>query len=86
MSGDDAIGHNTVAAGELRAFVERIERLDEDARALNDDRREVYAEMKGRGFDTKAVRTIVALRRRDASERREQEAIVDLYKAALGMA
>ena len=86
MSADDTIGHNTVAAGELRAFVERIERLDEDARALNDDRREVYAEMKGRGFDTKAVRTIVALRRRDANERQEQEAIVDLYKAALGMA
>ena len=85
MSGD-GIGHNTVAAGALRGFVERIERLDEEARALNEDRRELYAEAKGQGFDTKAIKTIVRLRRKDQAERQEEKAIVDLYKAALGMA
>lgn len=76
----------TVAAGQLRAFIERIERLDEDSRALNDDRKEVYAEAKGNGFDTKAIKTLVRLRRMDQAQRQEEEAILDLYKAALGMA
>ncbi|WP_127523645.1 DUF2312 domain-containing protein [Mesorhizobium sp. Z1-4] len=75
----------TVAAGQLRAFIERIERLDEDARALNEDRKEVYAEAKGSGFDTKAMKTIIAMRRKDPDQRHEEEAMVELYKAALGM-
>lgn len=76
----------TVAAGQLRAFVERVERLEEEKKALSDDIKEVYAEMKGVGFDTKAVRSIVRLRKKDQAERQEEEAILDLYKAALGMA
>ncbi len=75
----------TVAAGQLRAFIERIERLEEDKKAIADDIKEVYAEMKGTGFDTKAVRTIVRLRKKDQAERQEEEAIIDLYKNALGM-
>ncbi|MCT8997819.1 DUF2312 domain-containing protein [Chelativorans intermedius] len=75
----------TVAAGQLRAFVERIERLEEDKKAISEDIKEVYAEMKANGFDTKAVRTIVRLRKKDQAERQEEEAMIDLYKAALGM-
>lgn len=76
----------TVAAGQLRALIERIERLEEDKRTLTDDIKEVYAEAKGVGFDTKAIRTIVRLRKKDQAERSEEESILDLYKAALGMA
>jgi uncharacterized protein (UPF0335 family) len=75
----------TVAAGQLRAFVERIERMHEEAKTITDDLAEIYAEAKGVGFDTKAIRTIVKLRKQDLAERQEEEAIVDLYKAALGM-
>ena len=75
----------TVAAGQLRAFIERIERLEEEKKTIADDIKEVYAEMKGTGFDTKAVRTIVRLRKKDQAERQEEEAMLDLYKAALGM-
>jgi uncharacterized protein (UPF0335 family) len=75
----------TVAAGQLRAFIERIERLEEEKQTIADDIKEVYAEMKGTGFDTKAVRTIVRLRKKDQAERQEEEAMLDLYKAALGM-
>ena len=75
----------TVAAGQLRAFIERIERLEEEKKTIADDIKEVYAEAKGTGFDTKAVRTIIRLRKKDQAERQEEEAILDLYKAALGM-
>src|SRR5690606_20094623 len=75
----------TVAAGQLRAFIERIERLEEEKKTISDDIKEVYAEMKGNGFDVKAVRTIVRLRKKDQAERQEEEAILELYKAALGM-
>ncbi len=75
----------TVAAGQLKAFIERIERLEEEKQSLADDIKEVYAEMKGTGFDTKAVRTIIRLRKKDQAERQEEEAILDLYKTALGM-
>lgn len=76
----------TVAAGQLRAFIERIERLEEDKKTVADDIKEVYAELKGNGYDTKAVRTLVRLRKKDQAERQEEEAMLDLYKAALGMA
>ena len=76
----------TVAAGQLRAFIERIERLEEEKQTIADDIKDVFAEMKGTGFDTKAVRTIIRLRKKDQAERQEEEAILDLYKAALGMA
>jgi uncharacterized protein (UPF0335 family) len=75
-----------VAAGQLRAFVERIERLEEDKKTIAEDIKEVYAELKGTGFDTKAVRTIVRLRKKDQAERQEEETILDLYMNALGMA
>lgn len=76
---------DTVAAGQLRAFIERVERLEEDKQTISEDIKEVYAEMKANGFDTKAVRNIVRLRKKDQAERQEEEAIIDLYKAALGM-
>ena len=75
----------TVAAGQLRAFIERVERLEEEKQSLADDIKDVYAEMKGTGFDTKAVRAIIRLRKQDQAERQEAEAILDLYMAALGM-
>jgi uncharacterized protein (UPF0335 family) len=75
----------TVAAGQLRAFIERVERLEEEKKTIAEDIKEVFAEMKGTGFDTKAVRTIIRLRKKDQAERQEEEAILDLYKAALGM-
>ncbi|MBF0252020.1 MAG: DUF2312 domain-containing protein [Alphaproteobacteria bacterium] len=74
-----------IAADRLRAFVERVERLEEEKAALMADIREVYAEAKGTGFDVKALRQVVRLRKMDVSERQEREAILDLYKAALGM-
>lgn len=76
----------TVAAGQLRAFIERIERLHEDRKAIADDIKEVFAEAKGTGFDTKAMKVILRLRAQDQAQRQEEEAIIDLYKAALGMA
>ncbi len=76
---------SSVAAGELTQLVERIERLEEDKKAVSDDIKDVYAEAKGRGFDTKAIRTIVRLRAKKPDERAEEEAIRDLYKSALGM-
>jgi uncharacterized protein (UPF0335 family) len=75
-----------VAAGQLRSLIERIERLEEEKAALAGDIREVYAEAKASGFDTKAMRQIVRLRKLDQSERQEQEAMLDLYMHALGMA
>ncbi|MBA3447793.1 MAG: DUF2312 domain-containing protein [Pseudaminobacter sp.] len=75
----------TVAAGQLRAFIERVERLEEEKQTIADDIKEVFAEMKGTGFDTKAVRAIIRLRKQDQAERQEAEAILDLYKAALGI-
>ena len=75
----------TVAAGQLRAFIERVERLEEEKKNISDDIKDVFAEMKGTGFDTKAVRTIIRLRKQDQAEREEAEALLDLYMAALGM-
>ncbi|HEY5820065.1 MAG TPA: DUF2312 domain-containing protein [Mesorhizobium sp.] len=75
----------TVAAGQLRALIERIERLEEEKKTIADDIKDVYAEAKGNGFDTKAIRAIIRLRKQDQAEREEAETILDLYKAALGM-
>ena len=76
---------DSVAQDQLRAFVERIERMEEEKKAIADDIKEIYAEAKGNGFDTKVLRQIVRIRKQDASERMEQEALLDLYMAALGM-
>lgn len=70
---------------QLKAFIERVERLEEEKRAIADDIRDVYAEAKGSGFDVKALRTIVRMRKQDADERKEQEAILETYMHALGM-
>ena len=85
MADDITETSQTVAAGQLRAFIERIERLEEEKKTIADDIKEVFAEAKGTGFDTKAIRTIIRLRKKDQAERQEEEAIIDLYKAALGM-
>jgi uncharacterized protein (UPF0335 family) len=74
-----------IAAERLRAFVERIERLEEEKAALAADIREVYGEAKSNGFDVKTLRKVVSLRKLDQSDRREQEAMLDLYKRALGL-
>lgn len=76
----------SVAQDQLRAFVERIERMEEEKKAIADDIKEIYAEAKGNGFDTKVLRQIVRIRKQDHSERMEQEALLELYMAALGMA
>lgn len=90
MDATPAAGHNSeapqrFAKDQLKAFVERVERLDEEKKSIADDIRDVYAEAKGNGFDVKALRTIVRLRKQDAVERREHEAIVETYMHALGM-
>jgi uncharacterized protein (UPF0335 family) len=74
-----------IAGKRLRTFIERIERLEEEKAALAADIREVYAEAKSDGFDAKTMRQVVKLRRMDSSDRQEQEALLDLYKAALGL-
>lgn len=80
------IGHNSgFASDQLKSIIERIERLEEEKSQLSGDIRDVYAEAKGTGFDVKALRAIVRLRKQDAGERAEQEAILETYMAALGM-
>ena len=69
-----------------RAIIERIERLEEEKKAIADDIKDVYGEAKANGFDTKIIRKIVALRKKDHAERKEEEAIMELYLEALGMA
>ena len=75
-----------VAGGQLKSFIERIERLEEEKKGIADDIRDVFAEAKGQGFDTKVMRQVIRLRKKDASEREEEEALLDLYMHALGMA
>lgn len=74
-----------IAAAQLKAFVERIERLEEEKKALADDVKDVYGEAKANGFDTKILRQVIRLRKQDRAEREEQEALLDLYLQALGM-
>jgi uncharacterized protein (UPF0335 family) len=73
------------AKDQLKAIIERIERLEEEKKTISDDIRDVYAEAKGNGFDVKALRTIVRLRKQDANERAEAETILETYMLALGM-
>jgi len=84
------IGHNSeapqrVAKDQLRSIIERIERLEEEKKTISDDIRDVYAEAKGNGYEVKALRTIVRMRKQDSDDRREQEAILESYMQALGM-
>ena len=73
------------AKDQLKAIIERIERLEEEKKTISDDIRDVYAEAKGNGFDVKALRTIIRMRKQDANERAEQETILETYMQALGM-
>ncbi|WP_129792597.1 DUF2312 domain-containing protein [Sphingosinicella sp. CPCC 101087] len=74
-----------VAAEELRGLIERIERLEDEKRGISDDVRDVYAEGKARGYDPKTMRAIVRLRKMEANARQEAEALLETYKAALGL-
>lgn len=85
VSDDNRSNSGTVAANHLRSFVERVERLEADKAAIADDIKEVYAEAKGAGFDTKALRKIVSERKQNADDLAEFESILDLYRHALGM-
>ncbi|BCB22145.1 DUF2312 domain-containing protein [Bosea sp. ANAM02] len=73
-----------VQGDQLKSIVERIERLEEEKKTIADDIKEVYAEAKGSGYDVKVLRKVVALRKRDLDERKEEEAILDLYLQAVG--
>lgn len=73
------------AKDQLKAFVERVERLEEEKKGTADDIRDVYAEAKANGFDVKALRTLVRLRKQDTNERKESEAVLETYMHALGM-
>ncbi len=84
-SGDTEHAATKFAKDQLKAIIERIERLEEEKRTFSDDIKDVYAEAKGNGYNTKALRTIVRMRKQDANERAEQETILDTYMQALGM-
>jgi uncharacterized protein (UPF0335 family) len=75
---------NTTAQSQLKAIVERIERLEEDKAAVANDLKEVFAEAKGNGFDTKTLRKVVRIRKQDRAKRQEEEALLDLYLSAIG--
>jgi uncharacterized protein (UPF0335 family) len=79
------VNPDEVAKDQLHAFVERIERLEEEKKNISDDIKDVYAEAKGNGFDIKVLRKVIQLRKQDSGERQEQEAILELYLQALGM-
>jgi uncharacterized protein (UPF0335 family) len=82
-------GHNSAATkftkDQLKSIIERIERLEEEKKAIGDDIRDVYAEAKGNGYDVKAIRTVVRLAKMDSNERQEAETILHTYMHALGM-
>lgn len=77
-------GATAVAADRLRSFIERVERLEEEKATIMNDVKEVYAEAKGDGYDVKTLRQVVRIRKMDKADRQEQEALLDLYLAALG--
>jgi uncharacterized protein (UPF0335 family) len=83
MPKDPQSGHNSQA--QLKAIIERIERLEEEKKTISDDVRDVYAEAKGNGYDVPALRAIVRIRKEDANKRAERESIVELYMQSLGM-
>lgn len=79
------MAEGSIAADELRLLIERIERLEEEKKAIADDVKDVYAEAKARGYDTKTMRKIVALRKMEQNARQEADALLETYRAALGM-
>lgn len=85
MTEDEKSENYRVTAGELRQFIERFERLDAEKKDIAEQQKEVMAEAKGRGYDTKVMRKVIALRKRDKDDIAEEEAVLDMYKEALGM-
>jgi uncharacterized protein (UPF0335 family) len=85
MRGIAKVSLQTSAKDQLRTIVARIERLEEEKAALSTDLKEVYAEAKGNGFDVKALRTVIRIRKQDETKRREEEAVLTTYLHALGM-
>ena len=85
MSDIDSDASYRVTADELRQFIERFERLEAEKKDIADQQKEVMAEAKGRGYDTKVMRKVIALRKRDANDIAEEEAVLEMYKSALGM-
>jgi uncharacterized protein (UPF0335 family) len=79
------VGHNSVSKDQLRSIIERIEQREEEKKVVADDIKDIYSEAKGNGYDVKALRTIVRMRKQDAGERAEQDAILETYMNALGM-
>lgn len=79
-------GHNHVASDQLRLFIERVERLIEERSGINDDIRDVYAEAKANGYDTKTMRAVIRLRKMETHARQESQALIETYCAALGLA
>jgi len=84
---DDSVTEQSyrVTADELRQFIERLERLEAEKKDIADQQKEVMAEAKGRGYDTKVMRKVIAMRKRDKEDLAEEEAVLDMYKEALGM-
>lgn len=82
---EPTVGHNVIAKDQLKAIIERIERLEEEKKTMSDDIRDIYAEAKGNGYDVKALRTIVRMRKQDPNDRAEAETILETYMNALGM-
>ena len=78
-------GHNSIDDKQLRAFIERVEHMEEEKKAVSDDIKEIYAEAKGAGYDTKTMRKIVKIRAMDKAKREEEEELLDLYMHALGL-
>jgi len=82
---DETVSTTTVAAGQLKSIIERIERLEEEKKEVAEQIKEIYAEAKANGFDARILRRVVSLRKKPTEERQEEEALLDLYLSALGM-
>ena len=85
MTENQTVDPDSIAGDQLKAFVERIERLEEEKQTIADDIKDVYAEAKANGFDTKVLRQVIRMRKQDASERAEIESLLELYCRAIGM-
>ena len=82
---NDTVSTTTVTGDQLKSIIERVERLEEEKKEVAEQIKEVYAEAKSNGFDAKTIRKVVSLRKKNTEERQEEEALLDLYLAALGM-
>jgi uncharacterized protein (UPF0335 family) len=84
-SGEDNPAQGNIAADRLRSLVDRIERMEEERKAISSDIKDIYVEAKSAGFDTKVLRALIAIRKKEAAEVEEQETLLDVYRRALGM-